>query len=108
MPGQGAAVGGDLTDDEVLAVVCHERYDLGGADPQSDAYVEEFEHWCSDESPIYEALEAGTTLADLADAGVVDADGEPIEIMPDRRRAGRGIAARVSRASRRASERSAR
>jgi mono/diheme cytochrome c family protein len=82
MPGQGSTVGGDLTDDEVLAVVCHERYDLGGADPQSDAYIEEFEHWCSDESPIYEALEAGTTLADLADAGVVDADGEPIEILP--------------------------
>ena len=40
------------------------------------------------------ALEAGTTtLADLADAGVIDADGEPIEIIADRRRAGRGLAA---------------
>ena len=83
MPGQGADVGGDLTDDEILAVVCHERYTLGGADPASDEYVEEYEHWCSDESPIYEALESGTTsLADLADAGVVDAEGEAIEIMP--------------------------
>jgi len=82
MPGQGALAGGDLTDDEVLAVVCHERYDLGGADPASDEWVEEFEHWCSDESPIYAALESGTSLADLADAGVTDAEGEPIEILP--------------------------
>ena len=28
--------GGDLTDAEILAVVCHERYDLGGADPTVD------------------------------------------------------------------------
>jgi mono/diheme cytochrome c family protein len=82
MPGQGSLAGGDLTDDEILAVVCHERYTLGGADPASDEYVEEYENWCSDESPIYEALEAGTSLADLADAGVVNADGEPIEMIP--------------------------
>jgi len=82
MPGQGALAGGDLTDDEVLAVVCHERYDLGGIDPASEEYVEEFEHWCSDESPIYEALESGnTSFATLADAGVVGADGEPIEML---------------------------
>ena len=29
----GATAGGDLTDAEILAVVCHERYTLGGADP---------------------------------------------------------------------------
>ena len=33
MPAQGTLAGGDLTDDEILAVVCHERYTLGGADP---------------------------------------------------------------------------
>ena len=83
MPAQGADVGGDLTDDEILAVVCHERYTLGGTDPASEEFVEEYEHWCSDESPIYEALESGTTsFATLADAGVVDAEGEAIEIMP--------------------------
>lgn len=83
MPGWGTNGGGDLTDDEILAVVCHERYTLGGADPESDEYVDEYEHWCSDESPIYEALESGnTSLATLADAGVNDAEGEPIEIMP--------------------------
>ena len=83
MPAQGALAGGDLTDDEILAVVCHERYTIGGADPQSDEFVEEFENWCSDESPIYEALESGTTsLADVAEAGLNDAEGEPIEIIP--------------------------
>ena len=83
MPAQGSTAGGDLTDDEILAVVCHERYTLGGADPVSDEYSEEFENWCSDESPIYEALESGnTSFADLAEAGVIDAEGEPIEIMP--------------------------
>jgi hypothetical protein len=82
MPGQGSLVGGDLTDDEVLAVVCHERYDLGGADPASEEWVEEFERWCSEESPIYAALEAGTTLAELAEAGIVDANGEEIPIIP--------------------------
>jgi ADP-ribosylglycohydrolase len=82
MPGQGSLAGGDLTDDEILAVVCHERYTLGGADPASEEFVEEFENWCSEESPIYEALEAGTSLADLADAGVVSTEGEPIEMIP--------------------------
>ncbi len=40
MPQQGAAVGGALTDAEILAVVCHERYDLpGNADPTSAEWV---------------------------------------------------------------------
>ena len=60
-----AHAGGDLTDDEILAVVCHERYTLGGADPTADEYVEEFENWCSEEAPIFAALEEGGTLADL-------------------------------------------
>ena len=48
MPAQGTLVGGDLTDAEILAVVCHERYTLGGADPEAEEYVEEYEAWCSD------------------------------------------------------------
>ena len=59
MPAQGATAGGDLTDAEILAVVCHERYTLGGADPTSDEYAEEFEDWCSEEAPMFAALEAG-------------------------------------------------
>ncbi len=82
MPAQGSLEGGALTDDEILAVVCHERYTLGGADPDSEEYVEEFENWCSEEAPAYAALESGMTLAELADAGVTDADGAELEIIP--------------------------
>ena len=64
MPMQGAKAGGALTDGEILAVVCHERYDLGGADPTSDMYKEEFEIWCSPESEIFKALESGSTSFD--------------------------------------------
>ena len=60
MPGQG----GGLLDDEILSVVCHERYTLGGADPAAE-YLEEFEKWCSEESPMFAALVAGGTLATL-------------------------------------------
>jgi hypothetical protein len=64
MPPQGANGGGGLTDHEILSVVCHERYTLGGADPAAE-YLEEFEKWCSEESPLFAALEAGGTLSTL-------------------------------------------
>ena len=54
------AFGGQLTEDEILAVVCHERYTLGGADPTSEEYADEYETWCSEESPVFAELEAGT------------------------------------------------
>ena len=57
MPQQGSAAGGGLTDYEILGVVCHERYTLGGADPTSEEWSEEFETFCSAESPVFEALE---------------------------------------------------
>lgn len=67
MPGQGANAGGGLTDAEILGVVCHERFDLGGAS-EDPAYEAEFELWCSPEAPMYAALEAGTsTLANLSE-----------------------------------------
>jgi mono/diheme cytochrome c family protein len=66
MPQQGSTVGGSLTDYEILAVVCHERYALGGADPAAD-FAEEFETWCSEESEIFLALEGGSTLASLSE-----------------------------------------
>jgi mono/diheme cytochrome c family protein len=59
MPQQGSLVGGSLSDADILAVVCHERYTLGGADPTSEEFAEEFENWCSEESPVFEELEAG-------------------------------------------------
>ena len=68
MPQQGQMAGGGLTDAQILAVVCHERYVIGGADPTSEEWAEEYETWCSEESPIWAALEGGTTNFDSIDA----------------------------------------
>jgi mono/diheme cytochrome c family protein len=81
MPPQGALAGGDLTDEEILAVVCHERYTLGGADPASDEYVDEYENWCSEEAPTFVELEGGATLDELNDLGLASAAGEPLDII---------------------------
>jgi mono/diheme cytochrome c family protein len=81
MPGWGALAGGDLTDAEILAVVCHERFGLSGApDITSAQWADEYEHWCSEESPIFAALEGGTSFGDLASVGVTDAEGNAIQI----------------------------
>ncbi len=64
MPGQGESIGGSLSDYNILGVVCHERYTLGGADPAGE-YAEEFELWCSDESEVFADLQAGGHLDDL-------------------------------------------
>jgi mono/diheme cytochrome c family protein len=80
MPQQGADAGGGLTDDEILAVVCHERYTLGGADPAAAEYADEFELWCSENSEIFAALEAGEyTLPTAGDAveGIIPIGPEP-------------------------------
>ena len=53
------AFGAQLTESESVAVVCHERYTLGGADPTSEEWAEEFETWCSAEAPVYAAIEGG-------------------------------------------------
>jgi mono/diheme cytochrome c family protein len=58
---------GSLTDYEILAVVCHERYALGGADGAGD-YAEEFETWCSPESEIFVELEGGAMLSTIHEA----------------------------------------
>ncbi len=81
MPAWGSTAGGELTDEEILAVVCHERYTLGGTDPTAEENAEEFEIWCSEEAPTFLALESGATLDELADQGLVDAEGEEIEII---------------------------
>ena len=72
------AFGGQLTQYEIVAVICHERYTLGGADPTSEEWAEEYETWCSEESPVFAELEAGTydyTSPDPLDMG-------DVEIMP--------------------------
>lgn len=64
MPQQGEKYGGALTEAEILGVVCHERYAVGGADPASEEWKEEYETWCSPESEIFKALETGGTSFD--------------------------------------------
>jgi mono/diheme cytochrome c family protein len=95
MPAWGTEAGGDLTDEEILAVVCHERYTLGGADPASDEYLDEFENWCSEEAPTFVNLEEGGTLADLDEAGLTTAEGDDFPIMDigDAPRAGTALSA---------------
>ena len=81
MPQWGADAGGELTDEEILAVVSHERYTLGGANPTSDEYLEEYENWCSEEAPTFVALEGGSTLDELADLELSSTEGEPLDII---------------------------
>lgn len=64
MPMQGEKVGGALTEAEILSVVCHVRYTTSGADPASEEWVSEYETWCSPESEIFKALEAGSSTFD--------------------------------------------
>lgn len=59
MPNFGASTGGALTDAEILGVICHERFTLGGADPTADD-AEEYEKWCSPEAPAWVGLEDGS------------------------------------------------
>jgi hypothetical protein len=64
MPQQGSMAGGALTDYEILGVVCHVRYGIGGTDAASEEWAAEFEQWCSPESAIFSALESGTSNYD--------------------------------------------
>ncbi len=74
------AFGEQLTGAEIVAVVCHERYTIGGADPTSEEFADEYEAWCSPESPLFEGLESGEfTLIDEEYPEVLNAEGEPIE-----------------------------
>ena len=60
---------GQLTDAEILAVVCHERFTLGGAD-QVGANQKEFDDWCSVDSPAWTALEDGSATFENIDTKV--------------------------------------
>jgi mono/diheme cytochrome c family protein len=62
--------GGVLSDEEILGVVCHERYKIGGADPTDEKWAEEYEKWCSPEAPMFAELEAGKTFDDKEFAAV--------------------------------------
>jgi mono/diheme cytochrome c family protein len=67
MPMQGEKLGGALTEAEILGVVCHERYAIGGTDPQDEKWAAEYEMWCSPESEIFLALEKGTSSFETID-----------------------------------------
>jgi hypothetical protein len=84
--GAGGAMGGFggvITDYELLGVVCHERYTLGGADPGGD-YAEEFEQWCSEESEIFADLEGGGDIRTLAERvdDIIPIGNEPVPGSP--------------------------
>jgi mono/diheme cytochrome c family protein len=81
MPAWGETAGGDLTDAEILAVVCHERFTISGANPTA-ANAKEFTDWCAEDSPIYASLEAGGTLAALGTTPINDNQNQPIQIIP--------------------------
>jgi hypothetical protein len=82
MPQFGSTAGGSLTDYELLSVVCHERYTLSGADPTAEPWAEQYETWCSEESEVFAALEAGEyTLATVDEfvEGVIAIGDAPAE-----------------------------
>lgn len=77
MPAQGADAGGSLTDAQILGVVCHERYSIGGGDPAGDL-AEEYTEWCSAESEVFAGLEDGSmTLAGIEGVGTEPRPSEP-------------------------------
>jgi len=67
MPSQHSA---GLTEDQILAVVCHERYDLAGADPEDPKWAAEYTKWCSPDSEIYAGLKDGSLTFDNLDSKV--------------------------------------
>ncbi len=80
MPNFGASTNGALTDAQILAVVCHERYTIGGADPTSE-YAEEYETWCSPEAPAWLGMEDGSiTMANVGEMieGSIGVGKEPV------------------------------
>ena len=64
MPQQGEKYGGGLSEAEILGVVCHERYVISGADPQSETWKAEYERWCAPGSEIFTGLESGSVNFD--------------------------------------------
>jgi mono/diheme cytochrome c family protein len=55
---------GNLVDADILAAVCHERYDLGGGDKASNEYT----LWCAPDSAIYAGFKDGSvTMLNVGD-----------------------------------------
>jgi hypothetical protein len=88
MPQQGEKAGGGLTDTQILAVVCHERYVISGADPKSTEWSKEYDRWCAPSSEIYAALTAGTTNFDTLAETFKGLPDPPVAIGTTPRRSG--------------------
>ena len=81
MPG----FGGQLSAYEIVEVICHERYTLGGADPTSEEYAAEYEAWCSGEAPVFVAVETGELdIIAQEEAEEFDVNGETVVVAADR------------------------
>jgi mono/diheme cytochrome c family protein len=72
--------GDELSTADIVAVVCHERYTLGGADPANEEFIDEYEAWCSPDAPVHNAIESGAL--DLIDDSStrIELDGTDIVI----------------------------
>ena len=70
MPQQGEKAGGGLTEAQILAVVCHERYTLGGASKDDPKYTDEFAKWCAADSELFTSVQSGDRTFDTAGLGI--------------------------------------
>ena len=59
---------GNLSDSDILAAICHERYDLGGGDQASAEYL----LWCAPDSAIYAGFKDGSVTFVNVDAKFKD------------------------------------
>jgi hypothetical protein len=64
MPQQGEKYSGALTDAEIVAVVCYERYVVSGANPTDQKFAQEYANWCAPAAPKYEEVLAGDKTLD--------------------------------------------
>ena len=71
--------GSQISQAEIVAVVCHERYDLAGADPTSAEYAPEYDTWCAQGAPVFDEIDAGTFDITSPDAPAPVGD---VTIMP--------------------------
>ena len=89
MPMQGEKAGGALTEAQILGVVCHERYVIGGTDPKDEKWAAEYETWCSPESEIFLALEKGTSSFETIDKNFSMLPGPPAHVGIEPRESGK-------------------
>ena len=82
MPGWGEKAGGALTEAQILAVICDERYNISGADPESPAFAPEFAKWCAEDSPIYAGVQDGSLTFEKLNTSVPGKGTLPIGTAP--------------------------